>query len=43
MSYGWDGTFKGENVAEGVYVFVAQVANSENENRVITGDITIIR
>ncbi len=40
---GWDGTFKGEDLQPGVYVYVISVSTILSENEVYTGDITIIR
>ena len=42
---GWDGKFNGSDVVPGVYVYLIEVVlkDSEEEKRVYTGDITVIR
>ncbi len=40
---GWNGTFKGEDLQPGVYVYVISVSTVFSENETYTGDITIIR
>ena len=41
-SFGWDGTFKGQNVVPGVYVYYMNVAIPGLENQAVAGDITVI-
>ncbi len=41
-SFGWDGTFKGQNVVPGVYVYYMNVAIPGLENQAIAGDVTVI-
>ncbi|HAD13997.1 MAG TPA: hypothetical protein DCF33_16350 [Saprospirales bacterium] len=42
-SLGWDGTFKGEPMNPGVYVWYAEVVFPDGESEVIYGDVTILR
>jgi gliding motility-associated-like protein len=42
-SLGWDGTFKGEPMNPGVYVWYAEVLFPDGEYEVIYGDVTILR
>ncbi|MCC7465363.1 MAG: gliding motility-associated C-terminal domain-containing protein, partial [Saprospiraceae bacterium] len=42
-SLGWDGTFKGEPMNPGVYVWYAEVVFPDGETEVIYGDVTILR
>lgn len=39
---GWDGTLKGKDVGEGVYIFVVEFEHEFDKGRV-TGDVTILR
>jgi len=39
---GWDGTFQGENVQPGVYVYMAEVLYYNGKEKVFTGDITVV-
>lgn len=39
---GWDGTFQGEKVLPGVYVYMAEVLFYNGEEKVFTGDITVM-
>lgn len=41
--YGWDGTFKGRDVAQGVYTWVASVAYLDGYEQILKGDVTVIR
>ena len=41
-SFGWDGTFKGQNVVPGVYVYYMNVAIPGLDNQAIAGDVTVI-
>ncbi|MEZ4910372.1 MAG: gliding motility-associated C-terminal domain-containing protein [Saprospiraceae bacterium] len=40
---GWDGTFRGQLVEQGVYIFVALVDFMDDTSEVIKGDVTVIR
>lgn len=40
---GWDGTFNGQKVTPGVYVFVLNLKETDGNSRSIVGDITITR
>lgn len=40
---GWDGTFKGEKAANGVYVYVADILFLDGEIRQFSGDISLLR
>lgn len=42
-SLGWDGTYKGEPMNPGVYVWYAEVVFPDGETEVIYGDVTILR
>lgn len=42
-SVGWDGTFDGTYVQEGVYVFKATLLFSDGRSEIYTGDITVLR
>jgi hypothetical protein len=39
----WDGTFKGQKVQPGVYVYQLTYTNEKNEEVMLTGDITVVR
>jgi len=39
----WDGTFKGKAVNTGVYMYAAKVSLSNGENKVLKGDVTLVR
>ncbi|MDF1695085.1 MAG: gliding motility-associated C-terminal domain-containing protein [Saprospiraceae bacterium] len=39
----WDGRFNGKLCPPGVYVYVIQYLNEENQTETITGDITLVR
>ena len=40
---GWDGTFKGEKVTSGVYIFAVDVSFVDGERTILSGDVTVIR
>jgi gliding motility-associated-like protein len=40
---GWDGTYKGQPQAPGVYVYEAQITFLDNTQTLRTGSITLIR
>jgi len=40
---GWDGTFKGEKVTSGVYIFTVDVSFVDGERTILSGDVTVIR
>ncbi|MBV6439997.1 MAG: hypothetical protein EPGJADBJ_01659 [Saprospiraceae bacterium] len=40
---GWDGTYRGEVAAPGVYVFYAAVRFIDGEKEVFEGDVTVVR
>ena len=42
QSFGWDGTYKGQNVVPGVYVYYMNVAIPGLENQAVAGDVTVI-
>ncbi len=42
-SFGWDGTFNGEELGTGVYVFYAKVKTIKNEFIFVKGDITLVK
>jgi len=39
----WDGTFKGKAVNTGVYMYVVKVSLENGENKVLKGDVTLVR
>ena len=39
---GWDGTFKGEPVVSGVYVFIAEILFINGDSEKFEGDVTVI-
>jgi hypothetical protein len=43
LSAGWDGTFRGQDVDPGVFVWVAEVVYEDGSSEVLKGDITVIR
>ncbi len=43
VDQGWDGTFNGQKVTPGVYVFVLNLKETDGNSRSIVGDITITR
>ncbi len=40
---GWDGTYKGQKVVSGVYVYIAEILFLDGRKKQISGDLTIIR
>ncbi len=42
-TYGWDGTFKGEEMNNGVFVFVVEVEFIDDEKILYSGDVTLLR
>jgi len=40
---GWDGTFKGKAVVNGVYVWVAMMQYIDGYQQMLSGDVTVIR
>lgn len=43
FSIGWDGTFKGADVSQGVYVYLAEVEYADGRFGRLKGDVTILR
>ncbi|HAD12226.1 MAG TPA: hypothetical protein DCF33_07285 [Saprospirales bacterium] len=41
--HGWDGTFRGQILLPGVYVWLAEVELDTGEIRLIKGDVTLVR
>ncbi|MBK9689855.1 MAG: gliding motility-associated C-terminal domain-containing protein [Saprospiraceae bacterium] len=39
----WDGTFRGQKVQPGVYVYQLTYTNEKGEEVMLTGDITVVR
>ncbi len=42
IQYGWDGTFKGQKIDPGLYIYVASVLLIDNSRKIVKGDITIV-
>ena len=42
-TYGWDGTFNGEVLNNGVFVWIAEVEFLDNSIEIMSGDITLLR
>lgn len=42
VQFGWDGTFKGQKTQSGVYIYVASVLFSDNNRRILKGDLTVV-
>jgi gliding motility-associated-like protein len=40
---GWDGRFQGQDVVQGVFVYLIKFRTIEGEEQVLTGDLTVIR
>lgn len=43
QSVGWDGTYKGEELNPGTFVYTLEVVFAEGEREVYTGDFTLVR
>ena len=43
LSKGWDGTFKGQDMRPGVYIYLAHIQYSNDIIECVKGDITLIR
>jgi len=39
----WDGTFKGEEVTSGIYIYVVDVSFVDGERTIFSGDVTLVR
>jgi gliding motility-associated-like protein len=42
-THGWDGTFRGERMNSGVFVYYAEIAFSDGEVILFKGDVTLVR
>ena len=42
-SHGWDGTFKGEVMDAGVYVYYAEIEFIDGERKLYKGDVTLLK
>ena len=40
---GWDGTFKNQELKQGVYIYYARILYIDGEESIITGDVTLVR
>ncbi len=40
---GWDGTFRGQFVTSGVYIYVIDVSFVDGERQILSGDVTVVR
>jgi hypothetical protein len=43
LQYGWDGTFEGQDMNAGVYVFYAEVVFADGLTEVFKGDVILMR
>lgn len=43
QSHGWDGTYKGDDVQPGVFVYYAKVTLINGRQEIIQGDVTLVR
>ena len=41
--YGWDGSFRGELVGSGVYVYLIKLRLIDGAESVLSGDVTVVR
>ena len=41
--FGWDGTFNGENAPSAVYTYKLEYESTNNERKVVAGDLTLLR
>ena len=41
--WGWDGTFNGSSAAQGVYVYIIELAYAGGETEIFTGTVTVTR
>jgi len=39
----WDGKYKTSSVLSGVYIYIIEYVDSKGENRVLAGDVTVVR
>ena len=42
-SSGWDGTFNGQDVEQGVYVYIVEALFSDGSVEIFSGDLTVVR
>ena len=40
---GWDGTFKGQKLDPGVFVYYAEILFKDGETEIFKGDVTLVR
>ena len=40
---GWDGTFKNEDIKQGVYIYYARIVYLDGAEEVVSGDVTLVR
>ncbi len=43
QTYGWDGTFKGKELGNGVYVYLAELVFRDGTIRIFKGDVSVVR
>jgi len=43
ISFGWDGTFQGEDVTQGVFVYQCEVIFLDGDEVKLEGDVTLVR
>ncbi|MFN4081744.1 MAG: gliding motility-associated C-terminal domain-containing protein, partial [Saprospiraceae bacterium] len=40
---GWDGTYRGQTLSPGVYVWIARIRFADDETETLSGDVTLLR
>ena len=43
LEIGWDGTFRGQDMSPGVFMYVASVTFTNGSSSVVKGDVTLVR
>ena len=42
ISIGWDGSFKGENLRQGVYIYFLEIEREDGRIEIVSGDVTLM-